>query len=59
MVFDELLVKLTDTGSGRDLYAADYYQLDDHTRLPVRWIAWEALFMVSQLTKPTSCLLDD
>ena len=47
MVFDELQVKLTDTAAGRDLYSADYYQLDDHTRLPIRWIAWEALFMVS------------
>ncbi|XP_043242670.1 discoidin domain-containing receptor 2-like [Amphibalanus amphitrite] len=48
VVFDELHVKLTDTGSGRELYSADYYRLDDHTRLPVRWIAWEALFMGQQ-----------
>ena len=46
-MFDELQVKLNDTGAGRDLYSADYYQLDDQTRLPVRWLAWEALFMVS------------
>ncbi|XP_037094620.1 discoidin domain-containing receptor 2-like, partial [Pollicipes pollicipes] len=44
VVFDELQVKLTDTGSMRDLYSADYYQLDN-TRLPIRWLAWEALFM--------------
>ena len=52
MVFDELQVKLTDSGSGRELYSADYYQLDDRTRLPVRWLAWEALFMVSPEPRP-------
>lgn len=33
----------TDFGLARDLYSSDYYQVEGQRKLPVRWMAPEAL----------------
>eukprot|EP00731_Ephydatia_muelleri_P032224 Em0023g731a len=37
------VVKIGDFGLARDLYSSDYYQVEGKRRLPVRWMAPEAL----------------
>ncbi|XP_064404176.1 proto-oncogene tyrosine-protein kinase ROS-like isoform X2 [Halichondria panicea] len=37
------MVKIGDFGLARDLYSSDYYQVEGQRKLPVRWMAPEAL----------------
>ena len=50
LVGDLHQVKVTDLGSGRDIYAADYCPVQTAgaatDMLPVRWMPWEALLQV-------------
>ena len=39
-----MAIKGADFGMSRDIYVSDYYQLDRHVPLPVKWLAPEALF---------------
>lgn len=41
-------VKVCDLGSGRNAYAADYFRVEGRPPLPIRWMAWEAMLMVSR-----------
>lgn len=42
-----LVVKISHFATDTDLYSSDYYRLDGKMPLPIRWMAWESLFMVS------------
>ena len=37
------VVKIGDFGLAKDLYSSDYYQVEGQRKLPVRWMAPEAL----------------
>lgn len=42
------LVKISDFGTDNEAYSEDYYRVEEgQVALPVRWMAWESLFMVS------------
>ncbi|XP_021949331.1 discoidin domain-containing receptor 2 [Folsomia candida] len=40
-----LLVKISHFATDTDQYSQDYYKLDGKMPLPIRWMAWESLFM--------------
>lgn len=40
-------IKISDFGTDNELYACDYYKVDGTMPLPVRWMAWESIFLVS------------
>lgn len=39
-------VKISDFGTDNELYAGDYYKVDETISLPLRWMAWESLSLV-------------
>lgn len=44
MVDEQFMVKIADFGMSHDLYAKDYYRVQDRTKpLPVKWMAIESL----------------
>ena len=47
LVGDNCAIKITDLGMSRTRYSADYYHVDTNTVLPIRWMAWEAVLLVS------------
>ena len=47
------LVKISDFGMSRSVYANDYYKIEGRTLLPIRWMAWESIFLVSLSALPT------
>ena len=60
---ERLRVKVADFGH---VYSSDYYRLTHKTRLPVKWMAPESLYMskynektdvVSQPTYPIQCIV--
>ncbi|XP_029040646.1 discoidin domain-containing receptor 2-like [Osmia bicornis bicornis] len=44
-------VKVSDLGSGRNAYAADYFRVEGRPPLPIRWMAWESMLMGRHTTK--------
>lgn len=44
-------IKISDFGTDNELYAADYYTFGENVALPVRWMAWESIFMGKYTTK--------
>ena len=42
-------IKISDFGMSRGLYSADYYRIEGKAVLPIRWMAWESVLMVSLL----------
>lgn len=40
-------IKISDFGTDNELYANDYYKVEDGALLPVRWMAWECVLLVS------------
>ena len=38
-----MIAKVADFGLSRDVYLTDYYRIGHNTRLPVKWLAPEAL----------------
>lgn len=42
-------IKIADFGMSRNLYAGDYYRIQGRAVLPIRWMAWECILMVSGL----------
>ncbi|XP_018375817.1 PREDICTED: discoidin domain-containing receptor 2-like isoform X1 [Trachymyrmex cornetzi] len=38
-------VKVSDLGSGRSAYAADYFRVEGRPPLPIRWMPWESMLM--------------
>lgn len=45
-------IKISDFGTDNELYSCDYYKVDGTMPLPVRWMAWESIFLVSSPTMP-------
>ena len=46
-----MVTRIGDFGFSRDVYMSDYYRLDHHAQLPVKWLAPEALFDKKFLTE--------
>ncbi|XP_068978258.1 discoidin domain-containing receptor 2-like isoform X2 [Bombus flavifrons] len=44
-------VKVSDLGSGRNAYAADYFRVEGRPPLPIRWMAWESMLMGRHTSK--------
>lgn len=40
-------IKISDFGMARSLYTGDYYRIEGSFVLPIRWMAWECLLLVS------------
>ncbi len=40
-------IKISDFGMSRSLYSADYYRIEGRAVLPIRWMAWESVLLVS------------
>ena len=41
---DEFLsIKITDFGLAKDVYTTEYYRVEKHTTLPVKWMSIESL----------------
>ena len=40
---ENMIAKVADFGFSRDVYLTDYYRIRHNTRLPVKWLAPEAL----------------
>ena len=40
-------IKITDFGMSRGLYSCDYYKIEGRAMLPIRWMAWESVILVS------------
>ena len=43
LVWDNLLVKISDLGVSRDQYAMDYYNMQGNSVIPIRWMPPEAI----------------
>ena len=43
-------IKISDFGMSRNLYSADYYRIEGKAVLPIRWMAWESVLLVSHIT---------
>lgn len=43
LISDNLIVKISDFGLSRDIYASDYYRVQGKSLLPVRWMPPEAI----------------
>lgn len=41
------IIKISDFGMSRNLYAGDYYRIEGKALLPIRWMAWESILLVS------------
>lgn len=46
-----LTIKIADFGMSRNLYSSDYYRIQGRAVLPIRWMAWESILLVSCTTK--------
>ncbi|XP_076386248.1 discoidin domain-containing receptor 2 isoform X1 [Megachile rotundata] len=44
-------IKISDFCTGNELYACDYYKVDGTVPLPIRWMAWESIFLGKYTTK--------
>lgn len=42
------IIKISDFGMSRNLYAGDYYRIEGKALLPIRWMAWESILLVSE-----------
>ena len=42
-VDEKLSIKVADFGLARDIYTTEYYRMSQHTIMPVKWMALEAL----------------
>lgn len=40
-------IKISDFGMSRSLYSGDYYRIEGRAVLPIRWMAWESILLVS------------
>ena len=38
-----LSIKIADFGLAKDIYSTEYYRVDKHTTLPVKWMSIESL----------------
>ena len=47
LVGDYFTIKISDFGMSRRLYSCDYYTIEGQAVLPIRWMSWESLLLVS------------
>ena len=47
LVGSQYTIKIADFGMSRDLYSNDYYRIKGKAVLPIRWMAWETIILVS------------
>ena len=47
LVGSQYTIKISDFGMSRDLYSQDYYKIEGKAVLPIRWMAWESILLVS------------
>ena len=47
LVGSQYTIKICDFGMSQSLYNADYYRVDSKAVLPIRWMAWESVLLVS------------
>jgi len=47
LVGENYTIKISDFGMSRSLYSADYYTVEGRAMLPIRWMAWESVLLVS------------
>jgi len=50
-------IKISDFGMSRSLYSRDYYHIEGKAVLPIRWMAWESVVLVSGLVSLTLSML--
>lgn len=41
------IIKIADFGMSRNLYRGDYYRIQGRAVLPIRWMSWESILLVS------------
>lgn len=44
-------IKVCDFGTDNEVYGHDYYKVDGNIPLPIRWMAWESVFLGKYTTK--------
>lgn len=44
-------IKIADFGMSRNLYRGDYYRIQGRAVLPIRWMSWESILLVSHVKK--------
>lgn len=44
-------IKICDFGSDNPVYARDYFEVDNHLLIPLRWMAWESVLQCKYTTK--------
>ena len=49
LVGPQFTIKISDFGMSRSLYSADYYRIEGKAVLPIRWMAWESVLLVSTI----------
>ena len=47
LVGTNFTIKISDFGMSRSLYTSDYYRVEGQAVLPIRWMAWESILLVS------------
>ncbi|KAG8447380.1 hypothetical protein GDO86_014739 [Hymenochirus boettgeri] len=47
LVGNNYTIKIADFGMSRNLYSGDYYRIQGRAVLPIRWMAWESILLVS------------
>ena len=50
-------IKISDFGMSRNLYSSDYYRIEGKAILPIRWMAWESVLLVSVQFRCQKCLV--
>ena len=40
-------IRIADFGMSRNMYQSDYYRIQGRAVLPIRWMSWECVLMVS------------
>lgn len=46
-------IKIADFGMSRNLYRGDYYRIQGRAVLPIRWMSWESILLVSAVQRRT------
>lgn len=49
-------IKIADFGMSRNLYRGDYYRIQGRAVLPIRWMSWESILLVSASRKGRACV---
>lgn len=47
LVGQQYCVKISDYGMSQAVFSADYYNGEGRTAIPIRWMAWESVVLVS------------